>query len=174
MNAVLIAFLTVLLIPHDYFISILTMRHNTEAHTMDMTWQMTAHDVEHALANVADLKLGSQQEHPKADSLLNAYFMDHLQLNTDSSQLHWQWIGRELEGENLFCYMEVQHIDSLVGLRISNTLLYDVFPEQQNKVIVEVIGVPPTAPAAFVRDHGGGTVWTYTFNLGDGPVVYEE
>ena len=76
MNVIFIVVLTVLLVPHDYFISILTMRHDPVAHTIDMTWHMTAHDVEHALANVADLKLGSQHEHPKADSLLNAYFVD--------------------------------------------------------------------------------------------------
>ena len=161
MNVIFIVVLTVLLVPHDYFISILTMRHDPVAHTIDMTWHMTAHDVEHALANVADLKLGSQHEHPKADSLLNAYFVDHLHLSKDNSELQWQWIGKELERENLFCYMQVQHMNSLVGLRISNTLLHDVFAEQQNKVIVEGIG-------------GGGPVWTYTFNLGDGPVVHGE
>ena len=174
MNVFFIAILTVLLVPHDYFISILTMRHNTEAQTLDMTWQMTAHDVEHALSNVADLKLGSQHEHPKADSLLNAYFIEHLQLNEDSTQLQWQWIGKELEGENLFCYMQVLKIESVKGLRISNTLLHDVFTEQQNKVIVEISDIPAISPTPLARENGGSSVWTYTFNLGDGSVVYGE
>ncbi|MBP6313070.1 MAG: DUF6702 family protein [Flavobacteriales bacterium] len=168
MYPLFIALLTIVVVPHDYFISILTMRHDPLAQTIDMTWQMTAHDVEHALENVVDLKLGSQREHPKADSLLNVYFMEHLQLNRDSTQLQWQWIGKELEGENLFCYMQVQQIESIKGLRISNTLLHDVIPEQQNKLILEVIGIPSTTI------HGIGTVWTYTFNLGDGPVLYGE
>ena len=64
--------------PHDFFISILTIQHDPNARTLDLTWQMTAHDVEHALSNVAELKLTPTKEHPKADSLLNAYFHEHL------------------------------------------------------------------------------------------------
>ena len=66
---------------HDFFISILTIRHKSDTHTLDLTWRITAHDLEHALESVAPLKLGSDKEHPKADSLINAYFNQHLVLD---------------------------------------------------------------------------------------------
>ena len=71
------------LAPHDFFVSILTIRHTPTTRTLDLTWRITTHDLEHALENVAQLKLGSVQEHPKADSILNAYFKLHLVLMQD-------------------------------------------------------------------------------------------
>jgi hypothetical protein len=128
--------------PHDFFLSILTIRHDPKARTLDLTWQMTAHDIEHTLENVALLKLNSDKEHPKADSILNAYFQEHLVMSMNGTQLTWSWVGRELEGETLFCYLQVNDVDSLGALTVSNTLLQDLYYEQQNIVHVEQVGRP--------------------------------
>jgi len=125
---------------HDFFISILTIRHAEGSTTLDLTWQMTAHDIEHALANVAELKLGSIKEHPKADSVLNAYFLDHLHLFQEDKPLTWKWVGKELDGENLYCYLQVDGVTSANDLSISNSLLQDLFDEQDNIVHVETKG----------------------------------
>lgn len=125
---------------HEFYLSILTIRHNPQGGTLDLTWQMTAHDIEHALENVAFLKMNSLQEHPKADSILNAYFHEHLQLSLDGQALEWTWVGRELEGENLFCYLQVQGVHHMSKLHVANTLLQDLYYEQQNIVHLEIPG----------------------------------
>ena len=121
---------------HDFFVSILTIRHSPATQTLDLTWRITAHDIEHALENVAPLKLGSEREHPKADSILNAYFKQHLVLFQEK-QLSWTWVGKELDGETLYCYLQVEGIASPNCLLVRNTLLQDLFHEQQNLVHVE-------------------------------------
>lgn len=137
MKAALLAIgLSGALAAHDFFVSILTIRHRPETETLDLTWRITAHDIEHALENVAPLKLGSPKEHPKADSLLNAYFKQHLLLFQDK-QLTWNWVGKELDGETLYCYLQVEGIASPKDLLVQNTLLQDLFAEQQNLVHVE-------------------------------------
>jgi hypothetical protein len=154
MNPSLLAlFLAGALSVHDFFVSILTIRHTPATQTLDLTWRITAHDIEHALENVAPLKLGSEREHPKADSILNAYFHQHLVLMQDK-QLTWTWIGKELDGETLYCYLQVDSITSPKDLLVQNTLLQDLFYEQQNLVHVEGEKLP-------TRSH--------TFILGSGP-----
>lgn len=133
-------------VAHDFFLSILSIRHNPEIATMDLTWQMTAHDIEHALENVAFLKLNSANEHPMADSILNAYFHEHLHLTMNGKILDWNWVGREMEGEILFCFLEVQLAEELGELTVSNTLLQDLYYEQQNIVHLDV-------PGRAVRSH---------------------
>lgn len=127
---------------HDFFVSILTIRHVRSTRTLDLTWRITAHDIEHVLADRGDLKLGSAQEHPKADSLLNSYFKEHLTLSQEGRQLPWKWIGKELDGETLYCYLQVEHVSTPNGLSVSNSLMQDVFAEQQNLVHVEAEGLP--------------------------------
>lgn len=140
---------------HDFFVSILTIRHVPATQTLDLTWRITAHDIEHALENVAALKLGSPQEHVKADSILNAYFKQHLVLFQDK-QLTWNWVGKELDGETLYCYLQVEGIASPNGLLVRNTLLQDLFHEQQNLVHVEGERLP-TRSHTFVQGSGAHT-----------------
>lgn len=135
--------------PHDFYLSILTIRHAPTTRTLDLTWRITAHDIEHALENAAPLRLGSEREHPKADSLLNAYFKQHLVLMQEK-QLAWNWIGKELDGETLYCYLQVDSIASPDGLLVQNTLLQDLFLEQQNLVHVEGEKLP-TRSHTFIR-----------------------
>jgi hypothetical protein len=139
--------------PHDFFISILTIRHTSNTRTLDLTWRITAHDVEHALINVAELKLASPKEHPKADSLLNAYFHEHLHIAVNGQPVDWTWVGKELESETLYCYLQVQGVDCLSSLTVSNTLLQDLFYEQQNMVHLEEVG-KPVRSHSFVRGSG--------------------
>lgn len=143
---------------HDFFVSILTIRHAPNTQTLDLTWRITAHDIEHALENVAPLKLGSDKEHPKADSILNAYFHQHLVLMQEK-QLAWTWIGKELDGETLYCYLQVDSIASPKDLLVQNTLLQDLFYEQQNLVHVEGEKLP-TRSHTFIR---GSTPHTFTW-----------
>ena len=137
-------------VPHDFFISILTIRHSPDTRTLDLTWRMTAHDIEHTMEPIAQLKLGSEKEPPKADSLLNAYFIEHLALSLNDKPLTWTWIGKELESENLYCYLQVEGIDDPQGITVSNTLLQDLFYEQQNIVHLETGA--RTLTHTFVRD----------------------
>ncbi|MCC6399529.1 MAG: hypothetical protein IT227_02105 [Flavobacteriales bacterium] len=146
------------LAPHDFFVSILTIRHTPSTQTLDLTWRITAHDIEHALENVAPLKLGSEREYPKADSILNAYFLQHLLLMQDK-QLTWTWVGKELDGETLYCYLQVDSIASPKDLLVQNTLLQDLFNEQQNLVHVEGDKLP-TRSHTFIR---GSTPYTFTW-----------
>ncbi len=158
MKALLLAIvLSATLAPHDFFVSILTIRHKPETKTLDLTWRMTAHDLEHALENVAGLKLGSQKENPKADSVINAYCKQHLVLLQNDHQLDWTWVGKELDGETLYCYLQVEGVVSPNGLTVSNTLLQDVFTDQQNLVHIEGEMIP-------TRSH--------TFILGSSPHTF--
>jgi hypothetical protein len=159
MNPSLLAlFLAGALSVHDFFVSILTIRHTPATQTLDITWRITAHDIEHALENVAELKLASAHEHPKADSILNAYFQQHLVLMQEK-QLSWTWIGKELDGETLYCYLQVDSITSPKDLLVRNTLLQDVFLEQQNLVHVEGERFP-TRSHTFIR---GSVPHTFTW-----------
>ncbi|MBK9194585.1 MAG: hypothetical protein IPO17_06260 [Flavobacteriales bacterium] len=144
--------------PHDFFVSILTIRHNDINKTLDLTWRMTAHDIEHALNTRGELKLGSANEHPKADSLLNRYFMGHLTLFHEDRQLAWKWVGKELDGETLYSYLQVEGVYTPNDLIVSNTLLQDVFGEQQNLVHVEGDKMP-TRSHTFVEGEWGVYVY---------------
>jgi hypothetical protein len=128
---------------HDYYVSICTIRHNPETRTLDITWRMTTHDIEHKLlpeSRDRDLKLGTEKELPEADSLVAGYLLRHLQLRMDGTPLNIRYLGKQVEMDDLYCYLQVDDVEHLGVLSVHATLLQDLFDEQENVVHLEAGG----------------------------------
>jgi hypothetical protein len=142
----LVLSLTLFLAPpalHDFYVSICTIRHNPETRTLDITWRMTTHDIEHTLlpeSGDRDLKLGTERELPEADSLIAVYLLRHLMLRMDGTVLSPRYLGKEVEHDDLYCYLQVDDIEYVGAMTVHNTLLQDLFDEQENVVHLEVGG----------------------------------
>ncbi|MFT3885895.1 MAG: hypothetical protein QM724_10835 [Flavobacteriales bacterium] len=124
--------------PGDYHTSILNIHHDPVEHDLSLTWRMSTHDVGDAILAVTDqdLQLGSANELPGADSLLKHYLLQHLQLSFGDSAIHLTYIGKQVEKEDLLCYLKVDNVDSAEGLTVSCDLLQDLFADQVNQVNV--------------------------------------
>lgn len=128
---------------HDFYVSICTIRHNPETRTLDITWRMTTHDIEHTLlpeSGDRDLKLGTERELPEADSLIAGYLLRHLKLSMDGQPIEPRYLGKQVEFDDLYCYLQVEGIPTLGALTVHNTLLQDLFDEQENVVHLEAGG----------------------------------
>jgi hypothetical protein len=128
---------------HDYYVSICTIRHNPETRTLDITWRMTTHDIEHTLlpeSGDRNLKLGTDKELPEADSLVAGYLLRHLQLRMDGTPLNIRYLGKQVEMDDLYCYLQVDDVEHLGVLSVHATLLQDLFDEQENVVHLEAGG----------------------------------
>jgi hypothetical protein len=131
------------LLPHDFFISILTIRHASAEKQLHLTWRMTTHDVEHALEPLVQgrkLHLGTPLQHPQADSLLRAYVLGHLALEVNGSPHTVEMLGYEVEMEDMYCYLQVNEVAAIERLTVRSSLLFDLFDEQENVVHLEVPG----------------------------------
>ncbi|MBX2978657.1 MAG: hypothetical protein KF905_05120 [Flavobacteriales bacterium] len=131
------------LLLHDFYVSICTIRHNPETRTLDITWRMTTHDIEHTLLSESgdrDLKLGTERELPEADSLIAGYLLRHLKLSMDGQPIEPRYLGKQVEFDDLYCYLQVEGIPTLGALTVHNTLLQDLFDEQENVVHLEAGG----------------------------------
>lgn len=131
------------LLLHDFYVSICTIRHNPETRTLDITWRMTTHDIEHTLlpeSGDRDLKLGTERELPEADSLIAGYLLRHLKLSMDGKPLQPRYLGKQVELDDLYCYLQVDDMEYPAALTVHATLLQDLFDEQENVVHLEAGG----------------------------------
>lgn len=127
------------LVPHDFYVSILTIHHDPDKRALELTWRMTTHDLEDALEAISgeDPQLGSAFEAPDADTLIARYLRQHLRLSKGEAPLRVTYLGKEVELETLFCYLQVDSIRSTEGLTVQCDLLQERFPDQVNEVHVE-------------------------------------
>jgi hypothetical protein len=143
-NLLLIAIALAGLMPaHDFYISILTMEHDAGRKELKLTWRMTTHDIEHALAPEVQgrrLHLGGEQELPQAGELLRAYVLQHIDLRIDGAPVEVKYLGREVEMEDMYCYLLVEDVGRFDSITVISTLLFDMFDEQENVVHLKVAG----------------------------------
>ena len=135
-----------------------------EYNEKEQAWQISMHifldDLEDALRRQgADkLYLCSTKEVPEAEKALSRYLNQHLHLEIDGKPVNCELLGKELSEDSLavWCYLEVPNVKSTKTLRISSSLLMEVYDDQKN--LIHVSGP-------------GGKQGALFFSKGDQPVV---
>lgn len=120
---------------HDYFVATYDSNLSRDGKSIQISAKFIAHDVEKTLTQLGypDLKLGSQSEHLKKDSILLEYLNAKLQFEVNNSQISYKIIGSEIElDEDFWVYIEVPLQESIKSLKVYNAVLTETFPSQQN------------------------------------------
>ncbi len=86
------------------------------------------------------LNLGKPDVHPKSDTLISNYILSHFAIKTNGQKLNFRYIGKEIEQDIVFVYLEVPVKLALKELTVTNTLFFDRFDDQSNIVNIEVRG----------------------------------
>ncbi|MFK7920736.1 MAG: DUF6702 family protein [Bacteroidia bacterium] len=125
---------------HPFYFSLTQIDHNPETQSLEITLKLFTTDIEQALeANgTGRLNLGAEKELGEADRYIETYLRDHLELKTDGQLLEYEFLGKEVELDVVWCYVEVLSVPELKQLEIKNTLLIEMFEEQQNVVQIKV------------------------------------
>ena len=125
---------------HDHFVSITTININDNSKKIELTIQLTAHDIEHYFEKEKNfqLHLGTAKENPKADVLLSDYIQNHLTISLDDKPVLIKYLGKETKlDETLWLYFEGDLPNSLPSIEIKNDILLQSFENQQNIIHIE-------------------------------------
>ena len=118
---------------HKYFVSITTIDHKKDLKAFEISIKLTAHDVEKALKNRGELKLGSDKELPNANQILASYIKNHFSIWINDKQNELVFVGKEIENdESLYLYFSSNAPKTLDKVKIINNILSKTFPEQEN------------------------------------------
>ncbi|WP_448213723.1 DUF6702 family protein [Colwellia sp. MEBiC06753] len=120
---------------HKYFFAITDISYNNQAQRLEIIHQLTAHDVENAIARINDTHFNP--EHPQYELFIQQYVTDHFNLSQENQQLPITWIGVENKLDKIYVYQEVSLNKFLIPLVVKNDLLVDTYPKQVNTVNFE-------------------------------------
>lgn len=119
---------------HEYFISICDIEHNAANSTLEVSIQLTTHDLEKA---VKLAHLGGDKEPLDSDAEILRYLQEHLILEVDGELVALEWVGKEIKLEDMWVYLEVADVQKLSSLKVKNTILLKEFEEQENRTNVK-------------------------------------
>ncbi|MEZ5070427.1 MAG: DUF6702 family protein [Bacteroidales bacterium] len=128
------------LLAHEFYVSLSEVRYNQESRTFELSIRMFPDDldrvffVEHGVRT----ELASSREAATADSLLARYLRDQVHFHCDGKELDLIYLGKEGEGDAIWCYLESLPVDMPTEIILRNTVLMDHFPDQVNMVQVYI------------------------------------
>ncbi|MEL6671258.1 MAG: DUF6702 family protein [Bacteroidota bacterium] len=121
---------------HPFYVSVSEIQHNAQSGRLEISMRMFVEDLELALEDRGHkgLYLGLEKESPEAESYVDQYIRRYLKIELNGEALEWTFLGKEMEGEAIWCYLESAEIDTPQKVKISNRLLFDTCEGQQNIV----------------------------------------
>ncbi|NRB46428.1 MAG: hypothetical protein HRU41_02065 [Saprospiraceae bacterium] len=126
---------------HDYHLSKCLIEYSTTDQALQVSMQLFIDDLEEALRLQGHDKLAlcTSKEAPEAEIYFEEYLKKHLLLTVNGEPRNYNYLGKEISEDllSLWCYLEIEGIPQISSLNVSNDILMEAYPDQQNIVSVK-------------------------------------
>jgi hypothetical protein len=120
---------------HEFHTSLAQIQYNKSSQSFEVSLRVFTDDLEAALAKENNNQKVSIAEAKLADPLIEKYVNKHLLiLNKQNQKLPMTFVGKEIEVDVTWIYVEIAASGELNGLRIQNSILTELFSDQVNIV----------------------------------------
>ncbi|MBN1651914.1 MAG: hypothetical protein JW857_11335 [Bacteroidales bacterium] len=125
-----------LLQAHPFYVSICEIDYKD--HALEISLRLFTTDLEKTMEDwgAGKLHLGEKNEIANADSLLKDYVFQSISLKVDGKKPILQFIGKEVNQELTWIYIEADDVPDFNTINISNRVLFQIFPGQTNLIHV--------------------------------------
>jgi hypothetical protein len=127
---------------HPIFVSVVEIEHNAKEKSLEVSCKIFTDDFEKTLraAYKTHIDLMDEKIKPAMDKLVNDYVQKHLKINADGKILALKYLGYERIEEGIYSYFEINNINSVKKITVSDNILFEYNKQQINLVHVIVGG----------------------------------
>lgn len=124
---------------HEEYYSLTNIQYKENEKSLQITMKLFTNDLELAMYQYYDkhLEIGTEREMKETNALLEKYLKLKFNLSVEGKLLHYHWVGKEIEKDQVFIYLEIKDIDKFKKIQIQNSILIETFPSQENIVKVK-------------------------------------
>lgn len=128
---------------HDFHVCITEVNHNAQTQSLEITFKLFTDDIERSMRALSgkELRLGDAHETENADLLLMEYLVHRFSLTVNGEPTKYVWVGKEVELDATWCYVEVPHILHVSDIEITSRILTEIFEDQANVIYLTANGV---------------------------------
>lgn len=127
---------------HPFYVSICQIDYNQETKSLEISVKVFADDLLLGLENIGktNIYLGEEKENPKTDEYIFSYLNTQLSFVVNSEKANFKFVGREIEKDVVWTYLEIENVADLTSIDVDCTLLTEVLESQSNIVQVNKNG----------------------------------
>jgi hypothetical protein len=139
---------------HPFYVGVTEMQHNSTDHTLEISIKLFIEDFETSLNKNGSttVDLAAPRDPAKANQLVADYIRQHFQIKLNGKPVKLEFVGYEKEKEAAWCYFQVNNVNEVSKLEVSNSLLYDSFDKQINLIHVTVNGQRKSTKLSYPDD----------------------
>ncbi len=119
---------------HPFHVSVCDVEFNEEAKSIQLSQRIFLDDFEQTLNEKYRVNLVIDDELSKVhrDSLIEVYLFESLHISVDGKEKKGIYIGNEIEGDAMWCYIEYKGVTKFKSLKIKSIVLIETFEDQAN------------------------------------------
>lgn len=127
---------------HKFYVGIYQINYVAKKKEVQVTARIFVDDLEKALEAKYKKKiyLSTPKEIAETNGLIKSYLSEKMQVKINSSVKNLKFLGKETEDNVLICYLTAPVPEKINSIEIYNSVLTEVYPEQQNIVHLTVNG----------------------------------
>ena len=125
---------------HKYYVSVTQLEYVEDQKSVQIINRVFIDDLERLFRERYDesITLAEKNESKTIDSYTEKYFKEKLTILIDGKVQELKFIGKEYEDDIIYTYFEIEGIEKINTMEISNEILFELFEEQQNIVRTKV------------------------------------
>jgi hypothetical protein len=124
---------------HPIHLSITEIDHNEKSKALQITMRIFVDDLELSIRkkiNDQELDLLEPGNGRTTDNLVKDYLLEAVKLKVDKKTVKINYIGHEIEGPAMICYVEIENIRKFTTIEITNRVILETHDDQSNLVNV--------------------------------------
>lgn len=128
---------------HPIHLSITEIEHSEKSKALQITMRIFIDDLETSIRGKVkdeELDILDPGKGRTTDELVKAYLADLVKVKVDKKFVKINYLGNEIEGPAMICYVEVENIKKFSTIEITNKVILDIYDDQSNLVNVNYKG----------------------------------
>jgi hypothetical protein len=124
---------------HPIHLSITEIDHNEKSKALQVTMRIFIDDLELSIrkkVNDQELDLLEPGNGRTTDNLVRDYLMETVKFKVDKKAVKINYIGHEIEGPAMICYVEIENIKKFTTIEVTNRVILETHDDQSNLVNV--------------------------------------
>ncbi len=128
---------------HPFYVSLCQVDYDQETQALQISVKIFANDllVSLGIEGENDINLGEENENPETDKFIYQYLQKHLSFEVNQKAANYSYIGKEMDKDVVWSYLEIENVKSLENIAVQCDLLVDEFDGQSNIIQVNKKGV---------------------------------
>lgn len=131
---------------HKHYISLTKIEFVPQHKAVQITMRFFIDDVEKVLEDryETELELATPDESSRSNELMELYIMKKFEVVINGQEETLNYLGKEYDNDLVLFYVEIENIEKIESIEVTNAMLFEEFPEQKNYIKLKIGEVDKT------------------------------